>query len=97
MDRGKRKCLVCGKEYTYCPQCGHGDAAETWRYLYDDEKCKQIFRVVSDYAFKHIDKKTAKGRLEALNLKGMMFTEDIGKQISEILAYKEKEKIVNED
>ena len=96
MKRGERKCLICGKDYVYCPQCHKGNPDETWKYNYDDKKCLNIFDVLSAYAFGHIDQKTAKSRLNALNIKGMKFTEYIQPQIDGIMSTSAKEEIVNE-
>ncbi len=44
----KRKCLACGKEYTFCPRC---EAAKNtpWMTAFDCVACKEIFNVVSGY------------------------------------------------
>ena len=93
MAKGKRTCIVCGKNYTYCPKCGDGDKAETWRYIYDSALCNKIFDVLSAFSFGHIKKEEAKSKLEALNIpKGMKFTDDVKKQIDAILASESKVK-----
>lgn len=96
MERGSRKCLICGKEYVYCPQCHKGDPKETWKYNYDDQKCRKIFDVISAYAFGHIDKGTAKGRLTSMKIDGMHFTDAVQPQIDDIIGASTKEDIVNE-
>ena len=102
--RGTRHCIVCGKEYVYCPNCGGGNKEETWRYLYDTEQCNEIFNVLSRYTNSRIDKNEAEKQLKALKVtKGMKFTTEIENQISEIFkaekAQKDKEdaQIVKED
>lgn len=96
MERGSRKCLICGKEYVYCPQCHKGDPKETWKYNYDDQKCRKIFEVISSYSFGHINKNTAKGRLTSLDIKDMHFTDMIQPQIDDIMGTSKEEDIVNE-
>lgn len=100
--RGTRTCIICGKEYSYCPHCGNGNKGETWRYLYDTEKCMEIFNVLSRYQFKHVNKDEAKSQLKDLKIsKDMVFTDEIQKQINEIMktekAPKEDAQIVKED
>ena len=43
----KRKCLCCGKEYDYCPNCGK--ASTPWKFNYDTEACKELFNIISAY------------------------------------------------
>ena len=101
--RGTRKCIICGKEYVYCPNCGNGDKDETWRYLYDAERCMNIFNVLSDYLHERINKEDAKTQLKELKVsKDSVFNDEIQKQINEIMktekAHKNEEaQIVKED
>lgn len=48
----KRKCLCCGKEYDYCPNCGK--SSTPWKVNYDTEACKEIFNAVSAYNMKKV-------------------------------------------
>lgn len=64
MERGTRKCIVCGKAHVYCPTCGKGNPKETWRYLYDDESCRNIFNITADFQNGHIEKTVAKEKLQ---------------------------------
>ena len=100
--RGTRKCIICGKEYVYCPHCGNGSKEETWRYLYDSELCLNVFNVLSKYQFKHITKEEAKAEIEKLEIpKDVKFTGEVKKQVDEIVktkkAPKEDAQIVKED
>ena len=102
MAKGQRTCIICGSSYVYCPKCGNGDKAETWRYLYDTELCNNIFNVLSSYTHGHIKKAEAKDKLEALKIpKNMKFKTDIKDQIDEIMAAepktKEKQIVKDED
>ena len=93
MAKGKRTCIICGAKYSYCPNCGDGDKAETWRYLYDSELCNKIFDILSALAHDHIKKDEAKRKLEALNIpKGMKFNESVKEQIDAIMAFESKAK-----
>lgn len=46
----KRKCLCCGKEYDYCPNCGK--ASTPWKFNFDTEACKELFNIISAYNMK---------------------------------------------
>jgi len=100
--RGMRSCIICGKEYRYCPNCGADNKDETWRYLYDSEECMNVFNILSNYKNNHIDKEDARDQFEALKVsKDKKFTAEIQKQLDEIVkvkkAPKEEAKIVKED
>jgi len=40
-----RTCLVCGAKYKYCNSCGDYNPEETWRFLFDNEKCHDIYDI----------------------------------------------------
>ena len=95
-----RKCIVCKKEYNYCPTCGHDDPTETWRNSFCSENCRTIFRVCQDYVTKNIKPAEAKKKLQELDLSRLdKFAKIIGGNVIEILSYKpktKKKKNVNE-
>ena len=68
MQRGERTCVVCGATYVYCPNCKKGDPAETWRFMYDSEECRDIFKICSRFAFGHINAEEAQKKLEKFNI-----------------------------
>lgn len=89
MARGERICVVCGKEYIYCPNCKKGDPNETWRFMYDSEECRDIFKICSNFAFGHINAETAKKKLEKYDVADRSrFSDDIKKNLSAIFAAK---------
>lgn len=100
--RGARNCIICGKEYRYCPNCGADNKDETWRYLYDSEECMNVFNILSRFKNGHIGKEEAKSQFKALKIsRDKKFTAEIQKQIDDILkvekAPKEEMQIVKED
>ena len=62
----ERLCLMCGKRYRYCSNCRDFNQKETWRYLYHDEKCKEISNIWYDYRENQITGEVAKERFNAL-------------------------------
>ena len=98
MARGERTCVVCGTKYIYCPNCKKGDPTETWRYMYDSEECREIFKTCSRFAFGHIDAEAAKKKLDKYDLTDRTkYAEGIRQNLSAIYAKKaenpkEKEK-----
>ena len=63
-----RKCIVCGKEYSYCRACPKDARKETWYALYDNENCKNISQALTDYNFNRITKEDAKELLSKCDL-----------------------------
>lgn len=50
-----RKCICCGKEYEYCPNCGK-NSKPAWMVTFCGEDCKELFNIVSAYNMKLINK-----------------------------------------
>lgn len=63
-----RKCIVCGREYSYCRSCAKDAKKETWYALYDNENCKNISQALTDYNFNRITKEEAKELLSKCDL-----------------------------
>ena len=47
-----RKCVLCGKEYEYCPNCPKDSRKPLWHKLYHSENCRNIFEALNNYNFK---------------------------------------------
>lgn len=98
-----RKCIVCRKEYIYCPNCGHADPTETWRNSFCSENCRSIFKVCQDYVTGAIKPAEAKKKIEELDTSRLdKFAKIIGANVVDILSYKpkttrKKKKNVNEE
>lgn len=89
MQRGERTCVVCGATYVYCPNCKKGDPAETWRFMYDSEECRDIFKICSRFAFGHINAEEAQKKLEKFNITDRTkYAESIRQNLSAIYAKK---------
>ena len=86
-----RTCIVCGRQYEFCPNCkNQAHANEQWRSIYCSDNCRQIFHVCSDYQANKITKQQAGVQLAKLNLPSKM-SDGIKKNVQEItLAYIDK-------
>ena len=96
-----RKCIICRKEYTYCPNCGHADPTETWRNSFCSENCRSIFKVCQDFVAGSIKPAEAKKKIDELDTSRLdKFAKVIKANVVDILAYKpktRKKKNVNDD
>ena len=91
--KNNRSCKVCGDQYYYCPSCVPLDAPDRYKMVFCSLNCKDIFDVVSNYAFKKTDKLTAKSILSELDLsKRNQFSEKISEDIDEIMKSPKKAK-----
>ena len=46
MAKTNRICKTCGKAYYYCPTCDF-EKRPTWFAMWDSEKCKDMFMLLS--------------------------------------------------
>ena len=79
-----RVCLACGKTYEFCSSCPTSKNLPVWKNIFDEENCKTVFEVTSDYAQGVITKDKAKDKLKNTNTK-LDFKENIKKLLDEIL------------
>lgn len=88
-----RICLTCGTSYEYCGACPSGLNSPTWKSLFDEENCKNVFEIVSDYAQKTILKESANEKLLKCDLSNKdKFKKNIQSLISEIIEKNDIEK-----
>ena len=79
-------CLCCGKEFYYCYQCDGTRVVNSQKNLFDNENCREVFEVATDYLNGAIQKKDAAvkfGKCDLTN-KGQ-FGSDIKKAINETM------------
>lgn len=87
-----RICVLCGKEYHYCPSCYKDKDLAPWHIIYCSDNCKDVFETLNDYNFKKISKQIAKQQLSKCDLSKLEEYSDGSKDlISEIMG-KDKKK-----
>ena len=64
----KRVCQMCGAEYSYCNSCRQHDNEPRWKFLFHEENCLKIYKVVNAYKTNAITIEEAKKQLSSLNL-----------------------------
>lgn len=84
-DKFNRICIVCGKQYKYCPDCGDYSDQPTWRDTYDTDNCHKIFQIMTDYlSFDIYDKPSAKRRIQELDT-SVITNEKLKREVNELL------------
>ncbi len=59
MKKGMRKCVVCGQEYEFCPTCAESADEPTWRLMFHDLNCREIYNISTAYLAKQMTKEEA--------------------------------------
>lgn len=47
--KNNRKCIICGKEYSYCPVCGQDLKKPSWYTIFCGDNCNSIYEIVTTY------------------------------------------------
>lgn len=79
----KRKCVCCGKEYDYCPNCAKKDQP-AWMVTFCNETCKELFNVVSAYNMKRLGKEKVQAFIAEHNITDSHYSEPIEKVLREV-------------
>ena len=92
MRKLNKKCICCGKVYSFCTGCREYDNQPRWKAIYHDENCKNIFNIANDYYAKIISADEAKELFSACDLTDKeSFHSAIAKAIDEVMPKKKKE------
>ena len=96
--QNNKTCIICGKNYTYCPVCNSRDANKpTWYFIFDGLNCHDIYEVCTQYRDGEIDAKVAYEKISKLDISNIKnFAEATRIQIEEILAKGKDVKSVTE-
>lgn len=63
VKKNNKKCILCGKTYTYCSRCEEFDHLPRWMEIYCSDNCRTIFNTLTEYNAKNITAKEAAKRL----------------------------------
>ena len=89
-----RKCVLCGKEYEYCPRC---DTTKPTFYLkYCGENCNKIAEILNLFQFGHVNQEYAAMELMKCDLKMDSYSEKTRKYIENILSVMKEPEVVVE-
>lgn len=87
-----RKCVLCGNEYEYCPNCTKDRNKPTWYKLFDGENCHGIFNALNDYNFNLATKEDTQKILSKYDL-SMSFNDHFRNEINEVMTGSEEIKV----
>ena len=99
MANSNKKCVICGKHYSYCPHCGEAKRLPSWMMIFCSDDCNTIYNTVVDWNEKKISTEEAYNKLSNINLHKVDdddFNPQTKKQIKEILEYKKDKDVVTE-
>ena len=90
----QRKCIVCGKNYDYCPHCNKGSKNNMWKSSYCSENCRDIFHTCSNFEGKLISQEDAFNKLNSLNIKSIDVKKSVKGSVDRIMTFKKAESVV---
>lgn len=86
-----RKCIICGKEYSYCPVCGQDLKKPSWFAIFCSDNCNSIYETVTTYRDGGCTVDAARDILTALDLSAVdneAFNSTTRNQIKDIMNVK---------
>ncbi len=96
----ERRCFVCLKTYTYCPNCQGYDPAETWKFLVHDKTCLELYNLWQSYRGGEISKDDAATVLKSFDLTNILASGspvvDVFKEILDIKDTPKIEEVLDE-
>lgn len=63
-----RECYCCSSKYEYCTRCEQYANQPKWRFMYDEESCKELFNAVSGYKMGVAKKENIKAVLDKYSI-----------------------------
>lgn len=80
-----RKCIICQKEYKYCPSCAEHKNLPAWRILFHSEQCLNIYKIIVEFREGRMQAVEAAKELKALGMSNYdNYSEDIKTIINKI-------------
>lgn len=89
-----RKCLSCGENYHYCPDCSGADKlAPTWKANFCSESCMTLWSTLTKFGMKYLTKSEAKSIISDLDLKPIdVYVECVKRDYAKVMAEEKKPK-----
>ena len=90
-----RKCVCCGKEYDYCPNCAKKEQP-SWMFAYCSEGCKELFNIVSAYNSKRIGKPAVQAYVKGHAITPDKYVDSVKRvlnEVSEVPTYEQRKEV----
>lgn len=70
MYKSQRKCKLCptAHTYEYCTSCIKKEDIIPWKLQFDTENCRDVYKVLSEFAFGRLSANDAKRQLDKLEV-----------------------------
>lgn len=70
MYKSQRKCKLCPTAhiYEYCTSCIKKEDIIQWKLQFDNENCRDVYKVLSEFAFGRLSANDAKRQLDKLEV-----------------------------
>jgi hypothetical protein len=82
INKYKKICYLCGKEYRYCSNCRQFKTQPTWKNMFDTENCYKIFSLSTQFAQGTYTKEEANELLKTYDISDIdMFRPDAVEQL----------------
>lgn len=94
----KRKCILCpSHEYAYCGKCKPKEIVETWRFIFDSENCRDIYKILENYVAKKITALEARQQLDKYDLPNINDIQPILRKKLEDIYYITKDNYIQDN
>lgn len=92
-----RTCVVCRKQYSFCPKCGKDKDKPLWLFTFCSEECKNIYETMSLYENNEISANDAKDKLDKLKFDDESLVGSYRETFKKIKSSLEKEEMKKEN
>lgn len=88
----KKECVVCGKMFEFCGQCGRVSNEDFWKNIYCSIECRNIFGVCTKFIGNSISLEDAYDILTKSKVKEKNLQMSVKNTVDKIMEYKPQEK-----
>ena len=89
MANNNRTCYLCGRAYSYCPNCEADRDKPSWYDMWCSETCKEINAILQNNNFGRLTDEAAAEKLSKIELPDIQIREN-AVRISKLLAERKK-------
>lgn len=89
-----RKCLSCGTQFKYCPDCSRADALKpAWASQFCSESCATLWSTLTKFGMDRLTKSEAKSIISDLDLKSVeSYSACVQRDLAKVMTEEKKSK-----